>query len=387
MAAVALPWFVLITTGSLARMGIVMAAEFTGMALLGIPSGRVATGLGPRRMMLTADTVRAPLVALIPVLHWTGLLSFPVVVAIAFAVGAFFPAYSSSQQLLLAAITGSDELGLTRVVGVLSSVNETASFVGPALGGFLVAVLGPAGALLVDAGSYLVAVAIVWGLVPSVPAERDTRGGRVAEGVRFVRRDRALVRVLVGVAIVEIGFTALLATLPVATIRRFGATARLAGWLLAAYGAGSVAGGLISARARSAGGRTGPLALAGGAAASASLLAPLPAWGVGLVVAAIGVSAGLFFPRFFAATTLRAPERLRARVTATTHTVISATGPLGFVAAGVLLQRAASPFPGFAIVAGAFGTGAAIVASSGFWPSARRSPPDGGDVGGDGPSS
>jgi hypothetical protein len=40
MAAIALPWFVLITTGSPARMGAVMAAEFVGMALLGVPSGR-----------------------------------------------------------------------------------------------------------------------------------------------------------------------------------------------------------------------------------------------------------------------------------------------------------------------------------------------------------
>jgi len=72
MAAVALPWFVLVTTGSPARMGLVMAAEFVGMAVFGVPSGHVATALGPRRTMLASDLLRAPLVALIPALHWTG---------------------------------------------------------------------------------------------------------------------------------------------------------------------------------------------------------------------------------------------------------------------------------------------------------------------------
>src|SRR5437868_2884964 len=81
ITAVALPWFVLVTTGSPARIGAVLAAGFLGMAVLGIPSGRAATALGPRRTMLVADAACAPTVALIPALHWAGLLSFPVIVA------------------------------------------------------------------------------------------------------------------------------------------------------------------------------------------------------------------------------------------------------------------------------------------------------------------
>src|SRR4051794_17269355 len=72
ITAVALPWFVLVTTGSPARMGTVMAAGFLGMALLGIPSGAAASALGPRRTMLAADLVSAPVIALIPALHWAG---------------------------------------------------------------------------------------------------------------------------------------------------------------------------------------------------------------------------------------------------------------------------------------------------------------------------
>src|SRR4051812_50011453 len=81
MAAVALPWFVLATTGSPARTGIVVGAEFAGIALFGIPSGRLATRLGPRPALLLTDALCVPVILLVPVLHWAGLLSFPVLVA------------------------------------------------------------------------------------------------------------------------------------------------------------------------------------------------------------------------------------------------------------------------------------------------------------------
>jgi hypothetical protein len=52
MTAVALPWFVLVTTGSPARMGVVLAAEFAGLTMLGLVGARVATVVGLRRLML-----------------------------------------------------------------------------------------------------------------------------------------------------------------------------------------------------------------------------------------------------------------------------------------------------------------------------------------------
>ena len=40
MTWLALPWFVLVTSGSATRMSFVMAAELLGLALLGLPGGR-----------------------------------------------------------------------------------------------------------------------------------------------------------------------------------------------------------------------------------------------------------------------------------------------------------------------------------------------------------
>jgi MFS family permease len=360
ITAVALPWFVLVTTGSPARMGSVLAAGFLGMAVLGIPSGRAATALGPRRTMLVADAACAPAIALIPALHWAGLLSFPVIVLTAFVVGAFFPAYTSSKSLVLAALVDEDERRLVRTGALLGSVNETASFVGPALGGLLVAFLGAAPVLLIDAVSYLAAFALVGSFVPAVAAERPEPSERsISAGLRYLRANRSLARTVVGLAIVELGFTAMIATLPVLTRRRYHATARLAGWLLASYGAGSVVGGLLITRANTIDGRTARLGLVGLAVTTWPLLLTLPSYGVALAIAANGVCSGLYFSRFFASVTLRTPPPLRARVSAAVNTLISATGPVGFVGAGLLLQHA-SLRATYLLVAAAATLGAAL---------------------------
>jgi MFS family permease len=365
MAAIALPWFVLTTTGSPAQMGAVMAAEFVGMALLGIPSGRPAAALGPRRTMLVSDLARTPLVALIPLLDWAGVLNLPILLVIAVAVGAFFPAYSSSQLLVLAALVRDDETRLTRVSGLLGSVNETASFAGPALGGLLIALMGPGPVLLIDAASFLLSFALVALFVPPIPPSAVDRGDRSPlRGLRYIAGHRALLQRVAGVGIIEIGWAAMIATLPVLAFERYGAGASLAGWFLAAYGAGSVIGGLLAARAKDTSDRAAALAVLGMAAATVPLLFHLPAWAVALAVAANGVCSGLFFPRFFAAITIRTPAELRPTVMTSTTTAISSTGPLGFLGAGLLLQDASSPTAGFVLVVAAMGAGAAVVAAA-----------------------
>jgi MFS family permease len=360
MTAVALPWFVLVTTGSAARMGAVLAAEFVGMALLGLWGGRAATLLGPWRMMLASDLVRAALIGLIPVTYWLGVLSFPLVLAVGFLVGAFFPGYSSSQRLVLAGIVGEDELRLTRVGGLVNSVNETASFVGPALGGVLVALIGAVNVLVVDAGSYLAAFALVGGLVPATrpTAGPDDTGDGVVAGLRYLARHRTLRREVAGIGLLEIGWAAMMATLPVLALHHGGAS--MSGWLIGSFGGGSVIGGLISSRARRVDGLTGTWALAGIAAATWLLLLPVPVWMLTGAVGATGVCSGLFFPRFFSALTTRTPPGLRARVMTSVNIAISAPGPVGFLGAGILTQRTGTPTASLLLVALASTLGAAV---------------------------
>jgi len=329
MTAVALPWLVLISTGSPVRMGAVLAAEFVGMAALGLWGGWLATVIGPRRMMLAADLTRALLVGLVALLSIVDALVLPVLLVVGFAVGAFFPGYASSQRLILAQIVGEDEVRLTRASGLLNAVNETASFVGPGLGGVLVVLFGAAKVVALDAASYLSAFLLLLLLVRPEPVDLggEPASFSVLAGLRYLLRDRSLRLRLAGIGLIEVAFTALLATVPVLALRGGGAS--VAGWLLASYGAGSVIGGLLSARVRWA-----TASILGIAASTWLLLLPVPVWTLAGAIALNGVCSGLFFPRFFATLTLETPPALRARVITAVNIVISAPGPIGFLAAG-----------------------------------------------------
>src|SRR3954447_16140798 len=84
MTFVALPWFVLATTGSTAKMGWVLAAEMLPIAIFGIPAGSLIAKLGAKRTMMLSDAARGPLMLIIPILHHTGHLSFPALLGATF---------------------------------------------------------------------------------------------------------------------------------------------------------------------------------------------------------------------------------------------------------------------------------------------------------------
>jgi len=362
MTAIALPWFVLVTTGSPARMGVVLAAEFVGLTVLGLVGARVATAVGPRRLMLGSDLTRAVLIAAIPLLSWLGLLSFPVILGIGFVVGGFFPAYQSSSQIIQAGLVNDDEVRFTRLGGLLGALNESASFVGPALGGVLVAVFGPSPVLLIDAASYLCAFALIGLLVKPANSAAATAGddASIGAGLRYLWRNHDVRRLVLGVGVISLSWAALVATVPVLALHHGGAS--VAGLLLGAYGAGSVVGGLVSSRARRARARTAVMSLFGLAAASWALVLPLPTWAWALAIGGTGVASGLFFPRFFSSLTASIPAALRARVLSTVHIVISAPSTFGFVGAGLLAQQ--STVASRLLVAGSATVGAMIVAVS-----------------------
>src|SRR5438045_9259225 len=72
MTWLALPWFVLRTSGSPQRMTWVIIAEIAPIAVLGFWGATSAARLGTRRRMLICDLGRAPLLAAIAVLPALG---------------------------------------------------------------------------------------------------------------------------------------------------------------------------------------------------------------------------------------------------------------------------------------------------------------------------
>lgn len=352
MTFLALPWFVLETTGSPTKMGLVLAAELAPIALLGIPSGTVVARYGARLTMVVSDLVRAPLLASVPLLHALGWLSFPVLLVIVAFVGVFIAPYFSSQRLILPELVGDDERTVARANAVVEGAQRATSLLGPAAAGLLIAAFSAPVVLYVDAATFLVSCALLAAFVPKrQPLPQTDEGGGVLAGIRFLLRDRFL-RVLGGTALVTNGLGQMLAAgLTVLAYEEY-SSSRVAGLLFASFGAGAVLGSLVAVRVV---GRHDPLRL--GAVAFVAFTLPIfvLAVDVPVPVAMLAIAGSSFFGPLVNAPligviTMRTPEALRAKVMTAVLTTAMLAGPAGMVLAGPLLG-AWGPRPVFLLVA------------------------------------
>ena len=340
MTHLALPWFVLVTTGSAAKMGLVLAVQLLPVALLGIPSGTLVGRLGARRTMITCDAARAPIMLAIPLLHSAGLLTFPLLLVCVALVGVFIAPHFSAQRLILPDLLGEDERGVTQANAIVEGVQRSTALLGPATAGVLISLVGATNVLYVDAATFAVSFVILRFLVPHrrpAPASEQSRG--VLAGVRFLLRDRLLASLLVTALFLNAFGQMLSASLPVLAYTEFGESARVAGAFFAAFGAGAVLGSLVAVRIVH---RFDPIRL--GAFSLVALT--LPIWLLPLGLPVPGVVAVLFVSSLFGplvnapligVITMRTPEALRAKVMTAVLTFAMLAGPLGLLAVGPLL--------------------------------------------------
>ena len=337
MTWLALPWFVLVTTGSAKQMTFVVAAEAGGFALFGIPSGSVLERLGAQRTMRLCDAVRAPLMLLVPVLHWTGGLSLPALAAIAFVLGTASTPYMAAQRVVVAEILDEDETSVQRANALLQGATRITMLCGPALGGILIAAVGSPVVLVIDAASYVVAFALVTALVPVARAVRETDGndrqGALA-GVRYLLRDSLLRGWATAVVVGDASFSVLFVAIPVLVYAHYGANPRLAGVFLASWGIGAVSGNVISYRSDRVGGlrQAAPLVLVQ-AAPLWAVAAPVPAVAVAGALTLSGLANGLVNPTLHSVLTLRPPAAVRAKALTAMSTASSLGTPLALVVA------------------------------------------------------
>jgi predicted MFS family arabinose efflux permease len=341
MTYLALPWFVLVTTGSPGKMSLVLAAEIAPMALLGIPSGAIVQRLGARTTMLISDFARAPILASIPLLHSLDLLTFPLLLAIVALLGCFMPPYFASQRTILPELVGEDERLMSQGNSLIEGGSAFAALAGPALAGLLIPFIGASNVLYVDAATYLVAFVLVLVFVPRrKPLGAPPQSGVLA-GVRFLLADRFLGPVSAVVVLTGFLGAGMSAGLPVYAFDEFDGSARIAGLFYAALGAGALVGSMLAVLAVK---RVPPLRLAAlGIVAFAVplwVLPFLPPWPVVFVALFLAMlCTPLVNGPIIAVLTKRTPEELRAKVITAVIAINTLAAPLGYLVAGQVLEH------------------------------------------------
>jgi MFS family permease len=342
MTTVALPWFVLATTGSTKKMGLVLACQTLPAFALGIPGGSVVAALGARRALVLGDALRAPLLVSVPVLHAAGLLSFPALLALVTAIGVFSVPYAAASSSLLPELVGEDEREVARAQAALQVAIQTTGVIGPVVAGGLIPLLGAPQVLYVDGASYAASAMIVAALVRvgrAVPAEQRRRGALA--GVRHVFADPLLASIVTVALVAHVALAGLFASLPALAFRSFH-DARIAGVLFSADAVGSLLGGLLALRLAR---RFDPLRV--GVAGFALMAAPIwllvVAHDVPLAVVVLfvfGVGGPLGVSPISALLTTRAPADVRPKVVAAFLSITSAGTPLGAALTGYAIAGA-----------------------------------------------
>ena len=246
MSTLAVAFAVLDVGGDAGDLGWVMAAGIAPQVVFMLLGGVVADRLGRRRVMLAADVTRCAaqtVFAAALFLERPHIWLFVLLSAVRGTGEGFFkPALTA----LTVEITPPADLGDANAL--LGLARSAATVAGPALAGALVALAGPAVVIAVDAASYGASV-LALGLL-RVPATRRAVGRSLlrdlSEGWAEFRAHPWLVATTV-----QFGCINLLVWGPFLLLGPVLAEQRLGGagaWgaIMAGYGAGSVAGGLLA---------------------------------------------------------------------------------------------------------------------------------------------
>ena len=342
MTFVALPFFVLVTTGSTAKMGWVLAAEMLPIAIFGIPAGTVISKLGAKKTMLICDAARGPLMLVIPILHHYGDLSFAALLGTTFAIGIFAAPYFASSRLIVPEVAGEDEQAVASVNAVLSGANQVTQLAGPVLAGVLIGLFTPATVLVVDGCTYIFSFLMILIVVRAgkrVEAAAQQKG--VFAGLKFLLGDSLLGPMVIAACVINFVAQGIVLGVQAIDYFRYNASGHVVGILFAGFGIGALAGAIVAQQLTQ---KVPLLKLAAIAIVAMPLplflLSPTTPWPVAtLIIAGFAFFTPLVNAPVIGILTVRTPAELRPKVMTAVMTVATMAGPFGFIAAGYLLRH------------------------------------------------
>jgi MFS transporter, ENTS family, enterobactin (siderophore) exporter len=377
----ALPILVLALTGSGLAMGIVGVLETLPDLLLGLPAGAFADRLDRRKMMLLADLGRALLTALIPIsVALTG-PTMGVILLVAFPLNCLRVLWLAGYTASVPGLVGRSQVG--RATSILEAVFNLGFIAGPGIAGVLAAVIGPGPTIAIDALSFAIsagALLLIRRPLKPPPRTEDSHFlAEIREGVAYVVGHPVLRSVILLWSLVAVGTGALVTALTFHfQVDRLLGTEVL-GFVLSAYGLGSLAGAVLATRL--AGGALGRNMLLGTFAMGLTLLVVAASPPVPLVLAAsftAGVAQSNVLIAYLTLRTTHSPNALLGRVGSTARVVSIGLTPLGLLAGGLLIDATdgatALAAMGFWMVVLALGFGASAIVRGARAPSVQPSP-------------
>ncbi len=250
---IAIPWFVLQTTGSATQTGITGFFTILPVVLAGFFGGTLIDRLGYKPTSIIADLASGVTTALVPILYFTIGLQFWQLMVLVF-LGALLDAPgSTARSALLPELAEQAGMPIERVTSLTHVIERSARMVGAPLAGFLIGIMGTAPVLWLDAASFFISAGIVWLLIPRIKLHhREERksnkySDELKEGLRFIRADQLILAIVVMVMLLNFLDAIFGGVLQPVYVNQVFGNALPLGLLIAANGAGAVVGGLAFA--------------------------------------------------------------------------------------------------------------------------------------------
>jgi MFS family permease len=247
LSVVAVPWLVLQTTGSPAKMGIVAAAEWVPLLLSSVFGPPIVDRLGLKFTSVATDAGSAVVMAAIAAVPR---INFGLLVGLIAVAGTLRGGGDRSKHVLLRPMAEDAGTPMIRVQGVYETMNRVAQLIGAPLGGLIIFWAGTQGAIWLDALSFALCGALVAVFVNPKPDEKPASGKEstyrtaLRDGLRHLLADRVLVGMTAAMFTINVFAQANVAVLIPLWISDVLRSPAGLGLVLGAYASGAVLGSL-----------------------------------------------------------------------------------------------------------------------------------------------
>lgn len=347
MTMVALPWLVLVTTGSAAKTGIVGAAELLPYVLACALGGPVVDRFGGRLISIIADALSVVAVGAIPLLHSGGHLGFTALVGLVAVTGLLRGFGDTAKSgAMFPQVVAQSGVDMTRAASLVDGFRRGAGMIGALLAGPLIVWLGDAALVLaIDAVTFGLCAVLIWlfvrvpGKVERADGEHEPYGAALLAGVRYLRGDKlvlGLMLILFVTNMLDQGASAVLVPLWARDI--FGSAAGIA-LVGAPFSAGAVLGNIGFSILAPRLPRWSLFAvgfLIAGGPRFFFLAADAPSWSIAVLMFTNGLAIAAVNPILSAVFYERIPEEMQGRVNGIASAVAFAGMPIGALLAGWL---------------------------------------------------
>jgi MFS family permease len=372
-ALVAIPFQVYVLTHSAALVGLLGIVELVPIVVGSLLGGAIADRVDDRRrLMLTGQAIVlvSAIVLAIGALHGEPPIWPIFVLAASLAAGSTID--NITRSAVLPALAGDR---LRAALSLSYGLHQVAAVVGPGLGGLMIAWQGVAAAFVVDAAGFALMIVVTLALPKLAPAPNEEEhapiGRAIADGLRFVRRERALMGSF-AIDLVAMTFGMPRALFAVLALTVFDAGASGTGLLYASVSAGATVAALTTGwveHARWLGRIVIGAVLAWGVAIAAAGLMPT-IWLAAILLAVAGAADSVSAVCRAIINQTVTPEELRGRMSAIFMLVVTSGPRLGDLESGIAASLTSASVAvvsgGLVCVGGVFVVMAAFPELAGF---------------------